>query len=59
MKKCKAFLAAFLVVPLLALGGEFEASGVSTTAAAPQWTSSSQYECCWIYFMGRWTCVPC
>jgi hypothetical protein len=59
MKKCTAFVAAFLILPLLALGAEVDADSGIAAAGTPRMTSSSQYHCCWIFWMGRWTCMPC
>lgn len=59
MNKCKVFFAALLILPLLAFGAEVNTSTGVAAAGMPQMTSPNQYECCWVYWMGRWTCFPC
>ena len=39
-------------------------AAVATIAQAPQGTTivverNGQSDCCWVFWMGRWRCVPC
>jgi hypothetical protein len=60
MSKLKVLIAAVVVLPLVAFGsastGADSASGETTFAGETQGTQG--YQCCWIYFMGHWYCIP-
>jgi hypothetical protein len=64
MRKFRVFLAAILVLPLVAFGS-FRTSDTALASMNPQEfipagaDGASAYECCFIYFMGHWWCVPC
>lgn len=61
-----ALAAAVLVAPLGSLNAVTSSRGALDLEAlsAPQTGSFTESEgqswgCCWIFFMGRWMCVPC
>jgi hypothetical protein len=57
MKKLRNVLvAALLTVPVLALN----ASTLPDAATGPQLNPTRTVTaCCYVYFMGRWYCIPC
>ena len=62
MNRIKVLLAALLLLPLLAFGSSLGSAelGATPDAAVPQeLTGSTSYDCCWIFFFGKWWCVPC
>ena len=60
-----ALAAAVLVAPLGSLNaGAANTSVASTAATAPKPVTAVEdgaqgWGCCWVFFMGRWRCLPC
>jgi hypothetical protein len=66
MSKIKALIGAALVVPLFALGSASGSQPTGALAALTQGGEPTQvvdggtnWECCFVYFGGRWYCIPC
>lgn len=61
MKRIKVLLAGLILLPLLALGANLDpAEGVAVAQSESARVSGQEsVTCCWIFFMGRWICVPC
>ena len=63
LTKLKAvLLLAVLAMPLLSIASARAMSESTATAVAPAGKPGSapqSIECCWIYYFGRWYCVPC
>jgi hypothetical protein len=56
------------LLPLLALAGSLflSSAGYSALPGPDSMTpgpviegTTTGYDCCWIYFLGRWWCIPC
>jgi hypothetical protein len=57
--KLKALLAAALItVPVLALDAA-QAPAPSDPSQAQMSGTRTLRDCCYVYFMGRWYCIPC
>ena len=57
MKKLRNVLAAaLLTIPVLALNASTLADYTDEVVVRP---TPSVTACCWVYFMGRWMCIPC
>lgn len=62
MNRIKVLLAALVLLPMLAFGTSVESAvlGNAPDGSAPsELEGSTSYECCWVFFAGRWWCVPC
>ncbi len=67
MSKIKTLVAAGLIVPLLALGAianSEQSDSLSAPSARPSapyrvMDTADAYTCCWVYYLGRWYCIPC
>jgi uncharacterized membrane protein len=67
MRILRRLIGTGLVLPLVALGGSLWASqlpdSVRVTAAPQQVVGEvghdTAYQCCWVYWGGRWYCLPC
>lgn len=69
MKSVKtAVLAAILVLPVAALAASGKDIAAAKAAVSPvvaavpagaPGQSPVAYDCCWVYYVGSWMCVPC
>lgn len=61
MKTVRLVLMLMLAVPFAALSAALEPS--AATGAAPDRLvvedAGSSYECCYVFWMGSWYCLPC
>lgn len=62
MKKLCSTLAVLVLLPLAAMGNV----GPATTATVMPEDSvrigdgqTAGYDCCWVFVLGRWHCIPC
>lgn len=49
-------------LPTATIGADVTAPALPQTAPAlleEMTPGTTSYGCCWIYFLGRWYCVPC
>jgi hypothetical protein len=64
MTKLTSLLTASLLLPLVAFGsGDSENAPAMIQSDRAEFMAevegTSPYQCCWIYHMGRWYCIPC
>ena len=64
MGKFRSLLALVVMLPLVAVGSslgssELAANALPTESDRAGLDQTAGYDCCWIYFMGKWWCVPC
>jgi hypothetical protein len=66
MKTLKTFIALAVLLPLAAWAGTFgEKVAVDPTELVPvagaelERGADANYDCCWIWWMGTWWCIPC
>ena len=62
MRKLCSVLAVLILLPLAALGNVAPATTptiVPTSGDEVVVGQTAGYQCCWVFLMGRWHCIPC
>lgn len=65
MTKLRSLLALLVMLPLIALGSTLGSADIGSSApvvpndVGGEIGGGASYDCCWVFHMGRWYCIPC